>query len=182
MLDSVVLLSLEGHMPPQPPAVAEERVFQSGAGAVAERLGRKLTAAYDVQADQWLERLDRIKAELELRPTSGLGSPAQLSHISALIDEYETHAELRATGTARLEKRVRRDVKALFKVDPSIGAALRDVGQRLNRTDRRIVEALLDYALFLRAIRAEADPESRGGPVFDDPAALARHLDSLADA
>jgi hypothetical protein len=83
---------------------------------------------------------------------------------------------------ARLVKRLRRDVKALFRIDPSLGAAARLIGDRLVTTEKRIVQGLLDYALFLRAVRAEGDPASRGGPTFHDVEDLARHLNDLAAA
>jgi len=35
----------------------------------------------------------------------------------------------------------------------------------------------MDIALFLRAVRAQMDPESRGGPTFDDPKELKRYID-----
>jgi hypothetical protein len=182
MLDPAILSALEARMPPSPPPIAEERMWQSPAGAAAERVGSKLAAAFQAQADAWMAELDETKRQFESLPVPGPMTEWERAQLTDLVEEYEAHADFRAKHSARLAKRIRKEVKAYFKTDPSLGAAARAVGDKLIATDKRIVEGLLDYALFLRALRAEGDPASRGGPVFDDAAALAKHLDTLAAA
>lgn len=182
MLDPAILLSLEARMPPQPPQIVEERAWQSPAGVAAERVGTKLVAAFETQADAWMAELDRTKGQFE-----GFVLPQPMSEwdraqLTRLVEEYEAHADLRAAQSARLVKRIRRVVKAYFRADPAVAAAVRTTGERLVAIEKRIVQGLLDYALFLRALRAEGDPASQGGPVFDDVEALARHLGDLAAA
>lgn len=182
MFDPAILMSLEASMPPQPPIFAEERVWQSPEGAAAARVGEKLTRHFDEQANAWLAQLDAIKQQAQSVAIGEVATPDELRQLSDLIDEFETHADLRAKGIVRLTKRIRRDVKAHFRVDPSLGAATRAVGDRLIATDKRIVEGLLSYALFLRALRADGDPDSRGGRTFDTPDDLGAYLDSLVAA
>jgi hypothetical protein len=86
---------------------------------------------------------------------------------------------MRAKHGARLQKRIAREVKTAFQTDPSLAAAHRAFGGRIVATEKRIVDALLDYALFLRAVRAEIDPAARGGRVFEATDDLARYLASV---
>lgn len=180
MFDPAVLLNLEVAVPPQPPIAAQERVWQSPAGAAVERVASKLTAAFNEQADGWLGQLTAIMKRFESDRLDRTWTPDEDARLERLIDEYEAHAELRAIASARLEKRIRREVKAMFKVEPSVAAAARTAGNSIIATDKRIVEGLLDYALFLRAFRAEGSPDGDRGAVFDDVEALKRHLDALA--
>ncbi|MCJ2074061.1 hypothetical protein MKK68_00040 [Methylobacterium sp. E-016] len=167
-------------MPPQPPVMVQERVWQSPGGAAQQRLAQRLADDYDARATAWLARMDNVKAEAEEISSLGLASPDDLATMDNIIEEYEAHADVRALFSSRLVKRIRREVKAMFEIDPSVAAAARDGGNRLIATDKKIVEALLDYALFLRALRAEGSGEAHGGPTFDNADDLQRHLDSLA--
>lgn len=167
-------------MPPQPPVTAQERVWLSPKGAAAQRVSQKLVDAYSAKADEWARQLEGFKAQLQLVKPKPPESDETLATLDRMIEEYEAHADIRAMLAARLVKRVRREVKAMFKVEPSVAAVSRAAGQTLIATDKRIVEELLDFALVLRAIRAEAAGEDQGGPTFDDPADLKRYLDDLA--
>lgn len=179
MLDPAILDALDRALPPQPPMAAIVENWVSPAGTAARGLTQRLTGEYDKLADEWLQKMDKVRADIhavDFPPSSA----AELANLDERIAEFEGHAEMRATQSARSDKRLRREVKTLFKVDPSVGAAAREYADRLLATDRRIVEALLDWALILRAIRAEGSGEARGGPVFDNADDLAKHLDALA--
>jgi hypothetical protein len=103
-----------------------------------------------------------------------------LAILDRLIEDYEAQGDIRALLSARLAKRIRRDVTALFKMDPSLGAVCRTIGDTLIATDKGIVERLLGCALVLRVLRAAASSGDRGAPACDDPGALRQYLDDLA--
>jgi len=180
MFDPALLLSLEALTPPQPPVTVQERAWLSPLGTAAQRVSQRLVEAYGTKSEEWSRQLDAFKTQLESFKLQAPESAEILATLDRLIEEYEAHAEIRAMLSRRLIKRVHRDVKGLFKIDPSLGAVGRTTGDALIATERRIVEDLLDFALVLRAVRAEASGEDRGGPMFDDAEALKRHLDALA--
>lgn len=180
MVDPAILLSLEALTPPQPPVTVQERVWLSPLGSAAQRVSQRLVDDYRAKVAAWSQQLGAFKAQIEAIHPAAPESAETLTILDRLIEDYEAHADIRALLSGRLAKRVRRDVKALFKIDPSLGAVCRSVGDTLVATDKAIVKELLDFALVLRALRAEASGEDRGGPTFDDPDALRKHLDDLA--
>jgi hypothetical protein len=181
IMDPATIEALNIPPPPWRPPLVEERPWLSRAAQDAERIARKHSDAFARYAEDWFATLERAKATLDSMPLEPL-SAEELFAFDRLIEEIEASAEQRATQQSRMAKRVRRDHKKLFAEDPSLAAVERAFASRVFATDDRIIEALLDYALFLRAFRAERDPEARGGPTFDDPAALKRHLDALIGA
>lgn len=180
MLDPAILLSLEALTPPQPPVTVQERAWLSPLGIAVQRVSQRLVSAYGTKAEEWSRQLDAFKAQLEFFKLEAPESMEILAALDRLIEEYKAHAESRAALSRRLNKQVRRDVKELFKIDPSLGAAGRTIGDALIATEKRIVEDLLDFALVLRAVWAEASGEDRGGQTFGDAETLKRHLDALA--
>ena len=73
-----------------------------------------------------------------------------LRTLTTVIEDFEAVAAIRAKRSARRQRQVAREVKATFKVDPSVAAARRAFGGRIVATEKKVVDALLDYALFLR--------------------------------
>jgi hypothetical protein len=176
MIDPSILLYLQTTpLPPEPPLMVYERLWQSKAGLAAERSGRRLVESYRGYADGWLKRLEQVRDVAQTGSWSDI-TPEVGQFIDELIEETEALAESRAKGAAREEKKIRADVKKVFRLDPSVGAAARTVGHALMEIDRGIIEALLDQSLFLRAVRAESLPSARSGPIFDDPADLDAYL------
>ncbi|UYW26082.1 hypothetical protein [Methylorubrum extorquens] len=178
MLDPAVIESLRIPFPPERPMLVEEQVLRSAAAEQALRIGRRLADGFDAAADSWIATMERVRRSVEGAPIEGQ-SPDDLQLLSATIDDFETVAEMRAKHGARLQKRIAREVKTAFQTDPSLAAAHRAFGGRIVATEKRIVDALLDYALFLRAVRAEIDPAARGGRVFEATDDLARYLASV---
>lgn len=181
MLDPAIIESLHIPFPPERPAMVEEQVLRSAAAEQAARIGRRLADSFDTAADTWIATMERARRSAE-GATIESESPADLRTLSATIDDFEAVAEMRAKHGARLQKRIAREVKAVFQSDPSLAAAHRAFGGRIVTTEKRIVDALLDYALFLRAVRAEIDPLARSGPTFDTSDGLANYLSGLGAA
>lgn len=182
MLDPAILHSLQARFPPEQPAIVEEQVWRSVAGEQAERIGRRMADSFDKAADEWIASMDRARLDAEHARIESAAAAEDIALLTGVIDDFEAMADLRARRGAKLERRLRREVKAAFRGDPSVAAAKRAFGQRLVATEKRVIDALLDYALFLRAIRTEIDPGARGGPTFDSSQDLERHLTSLGAA
>ena len=182
MLELALLLDTELRFPPEQPTIAIERSWQSFAAAQSDRIGRRLNDSFDKVADDWIESINRVKARAEHASIKAEVVTGDIEVLSRLIDDFEAMAELRALKARRADKQEGRIIKQLFKSDPSLAASRRTFGQKLIATEKRIVEAMLDYALFLRAVRAEIDPSSRGGPAFSDPRDLQKHLEGLVAA
>jgi hypothetical protein len=181
MMDPAILMAMDLPPPPWRPQIVEERPWRSRPAESAERIARKYGDAYARYADEWVSRVNRTKAELETMPVER-GTHEELAQLMRTIEEFESTAEQRALEGARLAKRGQARVRRLFRTDPSLAAVERAFLDRLFAIDERIIGAMLDYALFLRACFAEANPAAHGGPIFDDPAALERHLNALVGA
>lgn len=177
MFDPALLSALEMPAPPSPPAMVEERLWLSPVGERAQRLADRNAAGYEEYARLWKARVETLRAQSAVLPSTPF-SAEERAKFDALIDDCEAAAEDRAVASARMAKRIARDTKRDFARDPSLGAVRRAFGEKLLRIDQEVIESILDYALFLRAFRAERVPESRGGPTFGDAAELSRFLDS----
>lgn len=182
MLDPAILQSLDAPLPPQVPTIVHERVWQSSLAQQAERIGRRMADSFEADAQKWIGTIERRMKEAEAFKLGGAASPEERRQFAATIEDFEAYGEMRAKEAARLAKQIRRDVKAIFKIDPSLAAIYRSTGERLIAIDKRIIAVILDFALFLRASLAEFDPDSRGGPTFSNGADLAKHLESLLAA
>jgi hypothetical protein len=182
MLDPAIIAALDMPSPPGRPQIVEERVWKSPRAAEFERYAKRQVASFQQYAALWLERIRAKKAHLETMSLPSPMPPEYLAALSAGIMDREEEAEDRALQVVRLRKRIDRDVKRMFAIDPAVAAVMRTTGQQLTAVDERIVEGLLDLALYFRALRAEGDPSSREGEVFDDPKALQRHLESIISA
>lgn len=162
-------------MPPSPPQAVEERLWLSHEAQKAQRLTRRLADSYDALADQWIARIEQNKAigETISKPLSTEAG----REFGEKIEELEEIAEHRAILRNRLRKHSQRQIKRQFARDPSLGAVSRTFAARLLATDDRVIESLLDFALYARALRAELSPASREGPNFNSPADLEAYLD-----
>jgi hypothetical protein len=174
MLDPYVIPDLNRIMPPNPPAIVQERLWLDPLGEAMERRAAAVVASYTAQISDWAAHLDMTQAML-----ANIEVPATEREIVAftkLIEDTEALAEFRATETRRVRKTATRSVKQAFKISPSAGAVLRGLAAKLIAEDERIIERLLDLALSFRAFRAALMPESKGGPSFSDPAEMERYL------
>lgn len=182
MLDPAILQHLEAPMPPQVPTIVHERVWQTTAAEQAERLGRRLIDSFKTSAQGYINDVNRLMKEMEVLQPEAPGDEDIMRRMNRLVDDVETYAELRAKDSARLAKRINRDVKAMFKQDPSVAAVQRSFGAEIIATEKRMISTLLDFALFLRTCRAQFDAESRGGKTFDSESDLSEYLSGLLAA
>lgn len=157
------LLALVQHFANPPPAIvqpafiADAEPFLSAYEAIANEQDRDF--------DIWMRR------EAEVRETARLAvatNPREFTPqlFTDLIEPLERHMRQQQKITARLERRT------------ATGASerLTRLRERTLARQRQQYGAAADLVLFLRAMRAEIDPESRGGPSFDDPDEIERYL------
>ena len=177
MFDPALLQTLEMPLPPAPPMSGYERPWQTRQAEQVQKLADRLAAAYENYVRDWRSRVDAVRQASTAIPLSPF-TLEEARQLDELIEEVEQFAESKAIVSARLAKRVARDVKRQFQTDASLAAVTRSLGSRISAADQEIIEEVLDYALFLRAFRAERSPLARGGRTFGDLADLARYLDS----
>lgn len=182
MPDPALLHALQTRFPPEQPAYVEERVWQSVAGAQAERIGRRAADSFEKMADEWVAHVEAMRLEAEGLTFETDDPAGDLQVIAEIIADFEAMADLRAIRSSKTIRQMEKRARAAFKVDPSVGAARREFARRMAAIEQRLIDALLEHALLLRAVRAQMDPASRGGPVFDNPDDLAKHLAGLGAA
>ncbi len=165
------LLDLLHHLTWQPPAILGPAPVAMGPGAAQEAYDRFLAENEDAAA-AWHEDGLRLRASLWQMARTEVARP-DLQALTAMIDGYERHLRSEARRIRRLERWGAKDA-----ADASPGD--RDLVRRNNARLMAIADTYYrgaqDFALFLRAVRAEHDPEARGGPTFDDPDALEAYL------
>lgn len=166
MFDPAIMITLQIPPAPEPPRVVQERMWLSDLGQSAQRRSKQLADHYKAQADAWLGQISASVDQYRLVAMEAM-EPSVVALLDETIVEVEAEAERRARARAWLRKRSARDIKRHFAVDPSLGAVSRAFANKLLATDDRIVQAFLDHAIFLRAIRAQRDPTRKPGPVFE---------------
>lgn len=180
MLDPAILFLINNPpMPPEPPQMVQEQMLLSRPAAELERTGARMLASFEQYSASWKLQVLQLKVSLE---TVGLDLEWNADHLAQLsktIEDIEAEAERRAIRIDRGEKHNRRSTKKLFALDPSAGAVARSVDARIRAIDVDVLDRMLDFALFLRAFRAERMPSARGGPVFDNEDDLGRYLDRV---
>jgi hypothetical protein len=98
-----------------------------------------------------------------------------LLHIDGLVEVVSrTIDDQRATLEVG---RIETDLK-IAKAASAANAAglLRELQTRLLQAEAYFIDALVEYYYFLLALRAEHDPDTRGGPSFDNPDDLAAYF------
>lgn len=176
MLDFALLKALEMPLPPEMPRMVEERVLLSDAGVRAQKLADRIVAQYEADTSRWLGTIDTVVSAYSRVPRDDKATAELMETFAGDIAEIESMAEYRADQRVRFAKRGQRDTKRWFKLDPSLGAVSRSVVSRLLAADDKVIAGLLDFALFLRAARAQHNPEPEVSPVFDNPKDMLQSL------
>lgn len=172
----LALAFMEASLPPEIPRIVEERQWLSALGHRAARRTMAVADGYQAMADAWIARLQRLQDSLSASAAQDAAA-GDLDALTEAIERTEHFAERRAGWRRSFEKRSRRALKRTFSFDPSLAAVERAFITRLLSIDDLIIEAMLEHALFLRAIRAEFDPNARGGPTFSDPQEMQRYVE-----
>jgi hypothetical protein len=95
--------------------------------------------------------------------------------VSKVIDDQKARLE---TGRIETDRKIAKAASA----DGNAAGLLRELQTRLLKAEADFINALVDYYYFLLALRAEHDPDARGGPSFDNPDDLAAYLREQLEA
>lgn len=179
MLDPAILHSLEARMPPEPPAMVQERIALDPAGEEFFRIGTMMADRFEADAQAYIDAMAATQRKLNGSKPTSFGTPEEIARFAQAVASYEGVAELRAHNAARMQKRAERQAKFEAKLYPSVTVARRKILKRLLETDRRLIDAILDHALFIRALRSEIDPAAQEAPTFSEAADLRGYLAGL---
>lgn len=128
---------------------------------------------------KWLRQAEATREELR---TLFQENPIRASHLDLLTHAAEA-MEAKAEGMAKAhrsgQKAARRQMKEVRAISPSAAPALEANWERTWAIFLAEVDDLLAMALFMRALRAEHDPETRNGPVFNNAEDVSRYLNQI---
>lgn len=157
-MDHVVAPALETVLPPMRPDIVDETQWLAPTIDALDRAADQMVAQFELDVATWAGRLARSRRDLANASADG---PAGLDavDITGIIADIEAVAEQKALEQSRRRNRVRGLVKQLFSLDPSIGATVRSHFARIDTADRSAIQALLDHAVFFRALRAEHESD-----------------------
>ena len=164
------LLDLMFHLSWQPPAIVRPAVVASAAGS-SEAFERFVESS-EAEVDAWELRGQKLREILWQRYLDG-NSAVEFSTIENMIDSFERSLRVEGREVARFRKDVRREER---DAPPSKRLEVERLGRRMLAACERFFEQGLEFAIFLRALRAEVDPTPQNGISFDDPEALERFL------
>ena len=164
------LTALLDHLNWSPPAIVQP--------APTDATGHQMSAyaAYVTRQEEQVSAW--ITAGVELREIfweSGIERKPgfDIGNLSNIIEQFENGLKREAFVLARKQKEARRAERDL---DGTLKAFVERQHARMLQAARVFYTEGRDFAAFLRALRAEIDPTSQGGEVFEDPAALQAYL------
>ncbi|WP_157080694.1 hypothetical protein [Methylobacterium variabile] len=165
------LLDLIHHLTWQPPALMAPAPANMGGSAAVKAYEAFLTKN-EADAAEWKRKGIAVREALWKSIVSG-DEGLTIDDLSEIIARYEKNLRREARIVERLKRSASRELKEATTKDRAL------VG-RLNGRLLALVEDYYndsqDLALFLRAARAEINPEARGGPNFDNPDDLEAYL------
>lgn len=178
MLSDPTIIDALNHLSWRPPAIVQEIVDVRGRTAEFLAQTRKQLTEVERRLNEWIVEGVRLRDHLwrvfHINPPGS----KQLDAYNRLIAAIDQRNEENARDVARLQKSFRRQRKEANAISPIVAAAIAEIAKRSLQLAEQEIEERLDFALFMRALRAEFDPEARGGPTFDEPGALGRYLRS----
>ncbi|MCJ2140064.1 hypothetical protein [Methylobacterium sp. E-066] len=171
MMPDAALLDLMHHLTWQPPAIVGAPPVAAGSSAFEQ--------SYDAFIDQsereltgWIERGHALRTLL-WRAAHEEQPWFTFRDANMLVDLYEKNIRSELRDVEKINKQIHRARKGMSPADQIAYSKrqrrLTDIGQRFLANGK-------EFALFLRALRAELDPETRGGPTFDNADDLEAYL------
>jgi hypothetical protein len=165
------LLDLLKHLNWHPPALISHAPMAAG--------GKALERAFETTLDQteremarWTERGLRLRDEI-WKSLSDEDSDLTPESVDGLIGMVERQVRAEARAFERMKRLALRDERS---VPLSELEAHRRLNARALALAGEFYRHSQDFLLFLRAVRAEIDPDARGGPSFDNAADLEAYL------
>ena len=153
------ILALIQHVNFTPPAIVEPAPEVIRFDLVA--FERHVEERERIVAD-WIDEGVALRAQLWTLAQAGSTelTPTTLSELIGRQDEA-------LKGQLRIAKRYKKAVAQSEKgLKPDVARRVRQLHDRVGAAIESFYDEGRDLALFLRALRAEVDPDSRGGPTF----------------
>lgn len=170
-MPDVALLELMHHLTWQPPAIVGAPPAAAGSSAFEQE--------YDAFLDQnerelagWIERGQAIRTLL-WRAAHEEQSWFTLRDANTILELYEKNIKNEVRAVEKVKKQIERERKRLSPADQ---VAFNRKQGRIADLGQRFLESGKEFALFLRTLRAELDPDTRGGPTFENPDDLEAYL------
>jgi hypothetical protein len=133
----------------------------------------------DLRQAEWLQEGQRVRAKLR-EVVFSVSSTADLrSSLGMLIDLVEQKAVQTSRDGYPLLDRMKRHLREIADIRPEQREFAERAIERIEKAILRELEERLDFALFLRALLSEHDPDAREGATLDNPDELERHLNSI---
>jgi hypothetical protein len=143
---------------------------------VFEQLARERAAQFiSSRAKLAVDIKNILSSSPELRASVLVHIDGFLEVVSQTIDDQKARLEV---GRIETDLKIAKAASA----DANAAMLLRKLQTRLLKAEADYINALVDTYYFLLALRAEHDPDSRGGPSFDNPDDLAAYLREQLEA
>ena len=178
MLDSALIDAMDHALAFRPPAVTRNMVDVRAKFAELLSSSREQIAAANAELDLWIERGERVRADLRQRLSQGDVDQSDLDALAQISDAVDRRVAKDEKAYRRLAEAFARQVEDAENISAEVEAATREVAAGTLRVFAREALERAELGMFLRALRAEHDPAAQEGPVFDDPDALSRYLES----
>ena len=163
------ILALIQHVNFTPPAIVEQAPEGLRFDLVA--FERHVEERERIVAD-WVDEGMALRAQLWTLAQAG-STELTPTILSELIRGQDEALKSQLRIAERYKKAVSRSQKGLKSV---VALRVRQLDDRVGAAIGRFYAEGRDFALFLRALRAEVDPDSRGGPTFNSGEDLERYL------
>lgn len=160
----------------RPPSVVREAALLPHAVEAFRASQLSQIEEVERQLEHWIAT-GRVKRERFWHLIAGKQvSSGSLEYLSNLIGDIERSCMDQAGDVARLRRALQDDQQRAASLSQAAAVALQETDDRLVAARERELQEYMDFALFLRACRAEIDSKARNGTTFDDPADLEAHL------
>ena len=176
------VIDLLGHLAWRPPSIVREAALLPNAIDVFRESQLAQIKDVERQLEKWIGAGRAKRARFWRIVEGNRASTRSLAYLTSLIESFERNQLENARDMERLRKAFRRDQRLAAKISREASAVLKEVDSRFLAARERELQERLDFALFLRACRAELDPDSRGSQAFDDTADLKAYLISIASS
>lgn len=175
------VIDLMGHLAWRPPGIVREaalltrsaKAFRASQMAQIEELERQMRA--------WIEAGMAKREHLWKMVAGSRASPRSLENLTALIESFERQRLADAADLERQDMALRHD-REQAQLSKDAADTLEETDERWMQAQRTELQTRLDFALFLRAVRAELDPSSRGGVTFENADELEDYLSAAVSS
>jgi hypothetical protein len=181
LMPPAVMADVLHHLSHTPPAIVSQAAGRRSIvpPGTHEQIDRAREIERVVRAE--LARDQQLRDELWALWHSQPATPLDLAMLSETIGQVEARTGEMEKAFRRMAKIMRTSWKMVRELSPEAAKELQAADEGVITAARDQIEARKDFALFLRALRAEAQP-SEPGPTFDSADELEAYLTAAVNA